>query len=772
MTGTSAPRPGLLSSVAEMYNAQTAYAARLRAMHLSAVIRLTPQTMLANLASGALVLWSYHPGIPLTMWAWYAILALVCLFALSNWWARRGQSYVSASPKAAHRATLHAVILSGIWTVVPLVWFANGSSGQQMVLATLVTGMIGAGGFVLNPLPYASVSYVAIFSASALGALWLAQEPAYSAVALLVCAYSPLVLMGALNAWKKSTALIRAETQSMHQEQMLSVLLADFEQNAGDTLWETDALGRLAHISPKLCALLDVQREHIVGQPLMEVLQALRAEGTEPIAQARASRKPFKGVVVRFQTSKGDKHIQLNGKVLLTEDGTFSGWRGVASDITDKVQSNDLLQQLAHTDSLTGLTNRFKLREFLGERVAHRQPLALLAIDLDRFKAINDQHGHSTGDEVLQLVAFRFKQHISPGAVVARLGGDEFAIVLSSPDDIAQAQATARRVVTLLQEPFNLVNRRLTVGGSVGLTLSQGEAVSLDELMIQADIALYAAKDAGRGQCVTYTPELGAVNQRRATLEHGLRQALHRQELQLYWQPKVDLLTWKIVGAETLMRWRHPELGWVSPGEFIPIAEQSGMISALGSWALLEACRMHSSALAGLKVSVNVSSIQLGDESFLSVLQDAMQEFQVQPSQLELELTESVFLDSADHALAMLHAIKKTGVKLALDDFGTGYSSLSYLRSFPFDTLKIDRAFVIELVEKKDAEAVVQMIARLAQTLGMRTVCEGVETLDQLNAIRRAGCDEVQGYLVAKPMPLQEFLVFRENWDRGQPAPL
>jgi EAL domain-containing protein (putative c-di-GMP-specific phosphodiesterase class I) len=216
------------------------------------------------------------------------------------------------------------------------------------------------------------------------------------------------------------------------------------------------------------------------------------------------------------------------------------------------------------------------------------------------------------------------------------------------------------------------------------------------------------------------------------------------------------------------MRWRHPVLGWISPGEFIPIAEQSGMITALGSWALLEACRIHSSALRGLTVSVNVSSIQLRDENFVAVLQDAIAEFRVDPTQLELELTESVFLDSADQALAMLHTLKKTGVKLAMDDFGTGYSSLSYLRSFPFDTLKIDRAFVIELVEKKDAEAVVHMITGLAQTLGMRTVCEGVETPEQLQAIQRAGCDEVQGYIVAKPMPLQEFVAFRKAWEHTQ----
>lgn len=766
----SRPATGFRAGLVDMYSAATPQAGRLRAAHLSAVVRLTPETMLANIASAGLILWTFSPDISWELLLWFAGILTVCLFALRSWRRSLGRQFIQASPGTIHKATWHAIVLGGVWAFIPVFWFPGASDSQQLTIATLLTGMIGAGGFVLNPLPLASVAYVTVFSASALAALWRSGNPAYSGVAALVSVYAPLVTLAALTAWRKSMALINAESQSQQQEQTISVLLSDFEQNAGDALWETDAAGRLVHISPKLCELLQVSEEKVSGNTWMSILVPIDASGAVTLSEALASGKPFKELQISFKSPSGNRHIQLNGKALQNDEGAFSGWRGVVSDVTEKVQSTNLLRQLAHTDSLTGLTNRFKLREFLTEKVAGKHPLALLSIDLDRFKAINDRHGHSVGDDVLRLIAQRLRQQLGPQTMIARLGGDEFAVVLVEPGDIQQAPTLGRRVVHLLQEPLDISVRRLTVGGSVGLTISQGDVVTLDELMVQADIALYAAKDAGRGQCVAYTPELGAVNQRRATLEYGLRKALHKQELQLYWQPKVDLKTWKIVGAETLMRWRHPVLGWISPGEFIPIAEQSGMIAALGSWALLEACRMHSSALAGLKVSVNVSSMQLRDESFLSVLQDAMDEFQINPGQLELELTESVFLESADHALAMLHAIKNTGVKLAMDDFGTGYSSLSYLRSFPFDTLKIDRAFVIELVEKKDAEAVVHMITGLAQTLGMRTVCEGVETPQQLEAIQRAGCDEVQGYIVAKPMPLQEFVVFRENWDKTKPT--
>ncbi|MDT7522795.1 EAL domain-containing protein [Rhodoferax sp. TBRC 17198] len=766
----SASQPGtsFRAGLVDMYSATTPQAGKLRAAHVSAVVRLTPETMLANIGSAGLILWTFAPDIGWELLLWFAGILTLCLFALRSWRASLGRQFTHASPSTLHKATLHAMLLSGVWAFIPLFWFPGASDSQQLIIATLLTGMIGAGGFVLNPLPLASMAYVAVFSASTLAALLSGNRPVYSAVAAFISVYAPLVTLGALSAWRKSAALMNAESQSQRQEQMISVLLSDFEQNAGDALWETDAAGRLVHISPKLCELLQLREAQVAGTTWMGVFVPMDADGAVALSEALASGKPFKELPLSFDSAAGKRYIQINGKALLDEQGQLSGWRGVVSDVTEKVQSTNLLRQLAHTDSLTGLTNRFKLRESLAQRVADQQPLALLAIDLDRFKAINDRHGHSAGDEVLRLIAQRLQQQLAPDAMVARLGGDEFAVVLWTPEDIEQAPAVGRRLVNLLQEPLNLAVRRLTVGGSVGFTISRGEPITLDELMAQADIALYAAKGAGRSQCVAYTPELGAINQRRATLEHSLRQALHRQELQLYWQPKVCLRTRAIVGAETLMRWRHPVLGWISPGEFIPIAEQSGMITALGSWALLEACRMHSSALRGLTVSVNVSSIQLRDENFVAVLQDAIAEFRVDPTQLELELTESVFLDSADQALAMLHTLKKTGVKLAMDDFGTGYSSLSYLRSFPFDTLKIDRAFVIELVEKKDAEAVVHMITGLAQTLGMRTVCEGVETPEQLHAIQRAGCDEVQGYIVAKPMPLQEFVAFRKDWEHTQ----
>jgi EAL domain-containing protein (putative c-di-GMP-specific phosphodiesterase class I) len=291
----------------------------------------------------------------------------------------------------------------------------------------------------------------------------------------------------------------------------------------------------------------------------------------------------------------------------------------------------------------------------------------------------------------------------------------------------------------------------------VGVTVREDEPASLDGLLVQADMAMYAAKEAGRGQWASYTPLLGEVSRRHLAIEQGLRLALERGELALHWQPKFDLASWRITGAEALMRWTHPLLGPINPTEFIPVAEQCGLIDALGQWALRETCRAGTGALAGLTVSVNVSSIQLQGKHFLTTLRETLHATGLNPARLELELTESVFIDDADQALKVLKAIRQTGVRLALDDFGTGFSSLSYLRSFPFDTLKIDQTFVAELLSKENSPAIVRMIADLAATLGMRTISEGVETMAQLQAVRAAGCHEIQGYLVSRPRSLEEF---------------
>ncbi len=763
----------LPSAVTQMYWDVDAESARIRAAHLNAVVRLTPSTMLVNIGNALLIVWAFSPGVPPGMWVWLGVLVSYCGLALVNWRMRGDRLREMASPRALHRATTHAIFLAGLWGVMPVVWFPDATVGQQMTVATLITGMIGAGSFVLSPLPMASLAYIAVFSLSALWTLWRAGNPALLGVAVLVGLYSFMVAIGSLAAWRKATALIRSQAKSARQEKLLAVLLQDFEQQAGEALWEIGVDGCLKHQSPRLIDLMGPTSRDDLERPFLQLVQRQSPAGAERLREVLDAGRPFRDLRLPWGEGSQERHLSISGKRVIDETGQKTlGWRGVLADVSEKVSSERLLLQLAHTDSLTGLSNRFVLRDVLAQALRQKRKVALLSIDLDHFKSVNDSHGHSAGDELLKAVSKRLQACVRPGDLVARLGGDEFAVLLLDPTTAAESARLAERVIDRLSEPIDTGGRRLRVGASAGVALCDGNDIGVDDMLVQADMALYAAKGAGRGRHLVYAPELGVLSHRRLAVEEGLRQAVKRGELSLHWQAKVDIATWRVTGAEALMRWTHPELGRVSPVEFIVVAEQCGLIDELGRWALNEACQAAVVSMDGLPVSVNVSPMQLRDENFIDHVRQALRQSGLAPARLELEITESVFIDDADGALEKLHALRSLGLRVALDDFGTGYSSLSYLRRFPFDTLKIDRSFVNEILLRKDARAIVEMIANLATTLGICTVCEGVETVEQLRAVSDAGCDQAQGYLISEPRPLAELHQLQLKWSKEPPHAL
>ncbi|MFZ2990864.1 putative bifunctional diguanylate cyclase/phosphodiesterase [Ideonella sp.] len=762
---------GLFADIRSMCWAVDPEAARLRAAHLNAVMRLTAPTMAANLGCAALVTWVFRDRLGVGLLAW--LLGMVALCALPLWAGSRpgARNRERASPRVLRRAALHSALLAAAWGGLAVVSFPLASHSQRMVVATLVTGMIGAGSFVLSPLPLASLAYVLVFSVASLWALWSTGDADLMGVAVLLCFYSPMVALGSLAAWRKATALIRAQTQSARQERLLALVLHDFEQQAGEALWEIGPDGRLRHHSPRLADLMSLPVEADQPFTLLQWVERRSPVGAERLREAFNQGRSFRDLQLPWDQGGTEKALAISGKRLTDESGRTLGWRGVLADVSEKVRSERLLRQLAHTDSLTGLANRFVLRDRLAQALARGGQVGLLSIDLDHFKSINDSHGHSAGDELLAGVAQRLQACVRAGDLVARLGGDEFAVLMQDLPSSALALRMAERVVSSLADPMDVMSRRLRAGASVGLAVGAGAAASVDELLVQADLALYEAKGSGRGRCVLYTPELGDSSRRRLSIEEGLRSALKRGELALHWQAQVDLASWRISGAEALMRWTHPELGVVNPGEFIEVAEQCGLIDDLGRWALFTACDWAASHFGTLTISVNVSPIQLRDEGFVEQVRQALLRSGLHPGRLELEITESVFIGDAELALRKLHALRALGVKVALDDFGTGYSSLSYLRRFPFDTLKIDRAFVREVLQQGDARAIVEMMANLARTLGMRTVCEGVETDIQLQAVRDAGCDQVQGYLISRPCPADDLLRLWAAWQAPAAMP-
>ncbi len=418
-------------------------------------------------------------------------------------------------------------------------------------------------------------------------------------------------------------------------------------------------------------------------------------------------------------------------------------------------QREQRITHMAFHDALTSLPNRVLFNEqidmTLEKSLRRSDQVAVLCLDLDNFKIINDTLGHPIGDVLLQIVAGRLRE-TSGDALVARLGGDEFAILLESRMAQADAENLARELVTAIGLPLEIEGHSIAVGASIGIAISPSDGYTAEVLMKSADLALYRAKAEGRNTYRFFEAEMNARAQARRSLEMDLRVALGRGELELYFQPLFDLTRNEFSAFEALLRWNHPTRGQVSPVEFIPIAEDTGLIVPIGEWVIQEACRQAVHWKGDIKVAVNVSTVQFRNAGMNASIVQALAASGLAPDRLEVEITESIFLDNSESILGVLHGLKSLGVRIALDDFGTGYSSLSYLRSFPFDKLKIDRSFIMELLDGSDATAVVKAITDLARALGMETTAEGVEEAGQLEELRKQGCTNVQGYLFSRPV--------------------
>lgn len=419
------------------------------------------------------------------------------------------------------------------------------------------------------------------------------------------------------------------------------------------------------------------------------------------------------------------------------------------------------IQHLAHHDTLTGLPNRalfaIELERALA-RASRGEKAALLYLDLDHFKRVNDTLGHSRGDELLRQAADRLRLCVRDTDVIARLGGDEFAVVQTLLHRPSDAAALAVRMNEALQPPFLLGNQEVAVAVSIGIAIAPEDAIDPEQLVKKADLALYAAKASGRGAYHFYEAALDARLKARQQVEFDLRLALAEEQFELYYQPIVDLKSGEVTCCEALLRWHHPVRGMVSPLEFIPVAEECGLIGAIGQWALRQACMAAASWPYGISVAVNLSSSQVRPDTLVLQVAAALAASGLAPDRLELEVTESVLMQDTSDTLATLHHLRELGVRIAMDDFGTGYSSLSYLRTFPFDKIKIDKSFIDHISDKDDCVTIVQAVTMMAQRLNMTTVAEGVETDAQRLKLTELGCTEMQGYLVSRPRPAEELM--------------
>jgi diguanylate cyclase (GGDEF)-like protein len=540
------------------------------------------------------------------------------------------------------------------------------------------------------------------------------------------------------------------------QEQRFDTAL----QNMVQGLLMVDRNDNVLVVNRRYCELWGLPPGVVMpGMSFAALKHLVCSSGNVPVADIEEAHRLRKQAADRHVRSTFVWEISDGRAFTITHQPMHDGWLATFEDTTERRLAEARIAHLAHHDGLTNLPNRVLFRARLDHAMAfarrgHR--LALHCLDLDQFKAVNDTLGHPVGDGLLQAVAKRLQECLRETDSVARLGGDEFGIVQTTIESPIEATSLARRVIELIEAPFEIDGHQIVIGTSVGIAFAPQDGLDADELLKNADLALYRAKFDGRGVYRLFQTAMDADMQARRLLELDLRQALRSSQFEVFYQPVIDLRSDAVSGFEALLRWHHPQRGMVSPAEFVPVAEEIGAIVPIGAWVLQQACAAAAAWPGEMSVAVNLSPVQFKSNDLVATVIAALRDARLASSRLELEITETVMLQDTRATLATLHQLRSLGVRIAMDDFGTGYSSLSYLRRFPFDRIKIDQSFVSELGKQRDCGAIIRAVIGLGHDLGMAITAEGVETQEQLAALVAAGCSDIQGYLFGRPVPLRD----------------
>jgi diguanylate cyclase (GGDEF)-like protein len=739
--------------------------ARVRAEQIAKIREYALVRLAISIVAGCVILATLSPlAAPGLVQGWFGLVVVVSVALAVPQMRSASAPGMSASRSDLHRETFSLIGAGLCWTVLPIAVGTFGGREAVLTVWTVATALMGCAAFGLSTVPMAAAAFLLILGAGLTLMMWSLGMPL---IALTAIAYA-IALTAACLVNGKTIILHRFNQLALKEKsEVVSLLLREYEDSGGDWMWQTDASRCLTHVSPRLAVALGVEPHALEAKPLVQILAGDAWEGgnfsagLREVAEKLKNRESFSDLVVPVQIAGAVHWWELSASPRFDEDGAFAGFRGVGSDVTEAHRSADKINRMARYDTLTGLPNRMLVTETAQNAIAEaerwRGRCGFMMIDLDRFKAVNDTLGHPVGDRLLTQVSQRLRSLMSENELCGRLGGDEFAVVVKDANDPQMMSKLAHRIIETLSAPYEIDQHTIYIGASVGSAIGPRDGRVVETLIRSADLALYRSKDAGRGVHHAYEPQLHVHAEERRVVELALRKALDRNEFEVHYQPVVAASTGQLESFEALLRWTNPELGQVSPAKFIPVAEDARLIGPIGDWVLRTACAEAMRWPSTVRVAVNVSAEQLHDANFVTTVMQSLAHSGLPPHRLELEVTESVFMREGTGAIAVLDRILDLGVRLALDDFGTGYSSLGYLSKTKFSTIKVDRSFVQGAARNApESLAIIRAVVALADSLGMSTTAEGVETDEECRMVNKLGCRKIQGYLFGRPMPAVE----------------
>ena len=753
--------------------------AALRAIQYAQIHRLSRSRALAHVMSALVTVGLFFGKVPaLALAPWVLGLAAALWNSLRIDRALADIHHRSMTRHEFRRQALGVAGVAAVWAIALLAFTHWGTMADHFALWTLLAMLIAGSAFALAPAPMATIAFSGVTGLAAMVSFLLKGELTF---AVVVSAFVVISIAGALNIARTYLAAEIAEAGVAEKSEVVSLLLREYADNAADWLWQVDTNRRIRSASPRFAYALGREMDAIEGESFIKLIageaweKGQFAPSLHDLAERLKQRESFSNLLVQVEVGGARRWWEISGTPMRGEKGEFIGFRGVGSDVTHERETNEKIAYLARYDTLTGLPNRLMVTESLKDALKYaeqwRTRCAFLMIDLDRFKAVNDSLGHQIGDLMLAQVSHRLEELASDNEMCGRLGGDEFAVVIRDASNRNAVAAFADKIIKALSQPYDVENHKLYIGASVGSAMGPRDGTTVEALMRNADLALYRAKDAGGGEHCVYEPTLHAEAEERRQLESALRFATDKGELLLNFQPVVDSKLETVVAFEALVRWQSKEHGFISPAKFIPLAEDTRLIVPIGEWVMREACREAARWPDHIKISVNVSGEQLLEPGFSKTVVRALSDSGLPAERLEVEVTESIFVRDAQIARQALEEIIALGCTIALDDFGTGYSSLGYLRAIRFSTIKVDRSFVQGAAQNSpESLAIVRAVVAMADSLGMTTTAEGVETAAEAALIRDMGCTKIQGFYFGRPMPAAEALGVAQRSKIGKAA--